>query len=559
MARPPKSHSRSELTQLLRRRKKAIAASLGLLLSATALRLSQPVLLMEIVDLNALASPLMLALAVLFVGQAALSAFGAIVLQVTGERLIADVRLSLLPSILTGRILELQRFRRGDILARGISDTAAIRDMATCGFLDIAVGVLTVVGASVLLIITDAVLYLVALLIIAVSTALVCTFLPRIRKETQKSQAATAAYSTALDRVVTNPRTIRLSGATIREERRLAGRIEATYIYGKRAARIEAPISAIMELAGHGALVAILLLGAVRVELNLLTTGQLVAFLVALVYLIMPTVSTLRAVALVQRSLAAMDRIQSIRVIETEEERSQSSYRDLRCCLHQPGPAALEINGLSFSYNSTPLLQNISMSVPAGSIAVLEGPTGAGKSTLLNLICQFYEPNSETIYINGVDVSEIPLQDYRGIIGLVEQNAPLMQGSLRDNLAYANPSVSDLELWGAVSSVGLEPLVRNLPNGLETSVDESGENFSGGERQRISIARSLVARPKLLLLDEPTSQLDPHTEAQLLSSLRTLSTSCTLVIVTHRPAPRAIADQTFSMREGEITKIPGGY
>lgn len=215
--------------------------------------------------------------------------------------------------------------------------------------------------------------------------------------------------------------------------------------------------------------------------------------------------------------------------------------------------SGLRLEGLRFRYTDREILKGATFEVPRNSYTAIAGPSGAGKSTIFSLLGRFYEPTAGTITLDGRDAyAEHTIGEWRSRIGLVEQHSPLMYGTLRDNLTYAAPDADEAWLRQVVDMAGLTALVERLPEGLDTRVGEHGSTLSGGEQQRVAIARSLLARPEILLLDEPTSHLDAAHEQLLAHTLHRISAECTLVVIAHRLSTIQSADQVVVLGTGEV-------
>ncbi|MFO7193761.1 MAG: ABC transporter ATP-binding protein, partial [Thermocrispum agreste] len=205
-----------------------------------------------------------------------------------------------------------------------------------------------------------------------------------------------------------------------------------------------------------------------------------------------------------------------------------------------------------FSYDGRPALGGISFALPPGSRTAVVGPSGAGKSTILALICRFRDPDSGRIEFLGRPATELTRAQCRAMTGLVEQDAPVLHGTVRDNLALAAPGASDDAMWRALRQANLHEFVANLPHGLDTQLGEHGARMSGGERQRLAIARALLARPSLLLLDEPTASLDTVNERLVVAALDQLPDDCAVLIVTHRLTTVRHADTILVVDHGRL-------
>ncbi|MFC9928518.1 ATP-binding cassette domain-containing protein [Streptomyces sp. NPDC127190] len=220
----------------------------------------------------------------------------------------------------------------------------------------------------------------------------------------------------------------------------------------------------------------------------------------------------------------------------------------------RPSASVAVFEDVSFTYpgRPEPALRSFSLEVPEVGLTALVGPSGAGKTTVLSLIERFYDPHAGTVRIDGTDVRDWPLHTLRARIGYVEQDAPVMAGSLRENLAYALDGVGDDELRDVLAATRLEPLVARLGGDLDARIEHRGVSLSGGERQRVAIARALLRKPRLLLLDEATSQLDAVNEAALRDVVRELSTRVAVLAVAHRLSTVRGAARIAVVEDGRV-------
>jgi len=211
--------------------------------------------------------------------------------------------------------------------------------------------------------------------------------------------------------------------------------------------------------------------------------------------------------------------------------------------------------GVTFGHDEADIISDATFDIPAGKITVLQGPSGAGKTTLIDLLIGLHRPASGRIAIDGVPLGDISLKAWRGMIGYVPQELGLLHGSVRENVGLGDLSLGDEAILKALARAGAGDFMASLPAGLDTDVGEMGTRLSGGQRQRIALARALVGEPKLLILDEVTSALDPETEAQICREVKALAGDYTLIAITHRDAWTEIADRLYKVEGGRVTPV----
>lgn len=214
---------------------------------------------------------------------------------------------------------------------------------------------------------------------------------------------------------------------------------------------------------------------------------------------------------------------------------------------------AIELRDVSFCYDGqTPTLKNVSLEIPAGQITLLMGPSGAGKTTILDIVCGLYEPSSGEVCLDGIPLRSGPLRDYRAQIGYVAQDSVLFYDTIRNNLALGDKNISEASIKEALVSANAWGFVSALPNGVDQIVGDDGMSFSGGEKQRLALARALVREPTLLILDEATTALDPENEQEIIDVLRALKGKITMLGVSHQPALKTIADRIYQIDRGQV-------
>ncbi|MEV4381628.1 ABC transporter ATP-binding protein [Streptosporangium sp. NPDC049644] len=280
--------------------------------------------------------------------------------------------------------------------------------------------------------------------------------------------------------------------------------------------------------------------------------GTLIAFLMYVFNLVAPVQGLVTAVSQYQVGAAAIARIQEAERLPAEPQRPAA-------VLPAPGtaPAELGFHDVHFHYapGLPPVHRGVTFTVPSQGMTAFVGPSGAGKTTLFSLIERFYEPTSGGILLDGRNLSAWDIPELRSAIGYVEQDAPVLSGSLRDNLLLGAPDTTDHEIQRVLRTARLDDLVARLPKGLDTLVGHRGTKLSGGERQRVAIARALLRRPRLLLLDEATSQLDAVNEAALRDTIAEAARTTTVLVVAHRLSTVTLADRIVVIDAGRVQAV----
>jgi ATP-binding cassette, subfamily C, bacterial len=233
---------------------------------------------------------------------------------------------------------------------------------------------------------------------------------------------------------------------------------------------------------------------------------------------------------------------------QTEISVGRSMPPDLR--------AGIELVDVDFAYGETPVLTGASLTIAAGKFTAVIGPSGAGKTTIADLLLGLYTPDRGSVLIDGVPLTEIDIGAWRSRIGYVPQEMLLFHDSIRRNVTLGDEDIGDEEVVEALQAAGAWPFVRDLDQGIDTVIGEHGARLSGGQRQRIAIARALVGRPSLLVLDEVTTALDPNTEAAICETLRELAGDVTVLSISHQPAMRRVAEVVYRVDHGRVTELP---
>ncbi len=489
----------------------------------------------------------------LMLADAGLGAAGNYVLLRTAETIVLTARQRLVDRLLRLTIGALDRSEPGDLMARATVDTTLLRGAVSNAIVPAVVGSLTMLGALVLMGLVDVLLLGVTLAAIGCIVVMESVVVPKIGRATRETQQSVGAMNAALERVLGAFRTVKACGAESREGARVHAAAAEAWRASLRADRWQALVGNTTELAIQFAFLAVVATGGAQVASGTISVGTLVAFLLYVLFLMAPVGQLTNAVSQYQIGAAAVTRI---------EEAGQLPAEPAQAAAAQPAsidaaashPVSVQFEDVRFSYRADGpgAHHGVSFVVPPGGMTAFVGPSGAGKTTVFSLIERFYEPDAGRVFVDGTDTRDWPLGPLRAVIGYVEQDAPVLSGTLRENLLFGAPEASGDELADALRITRLRDLAERLPDGLETYVGHRGTRLSGGERQRVAIARALLRRPRLLLLDEATSQLDAINEAALRETVADVARLITVLVVAHRLSTVTMADRIIVMDAGRV-------
>jgi ABC-type multidrug transport system fused ATPase/permease subunit len=547
--------------------------------------LAQPLLVSQVITIVEASQPLgwlVWALIALVVVSGIISGYQHYLLQRTGEGVVLSSRKRLVAKLLHLPIAEFDTRRTGDLVSRVGSDTTMLRAVLTQGLVEAIGGTVTFIGALIAMLIIDPVLLGLTVLVVAIAITTVTLLSRHVREASHLAQEKVGDVAASVERAISAVRTIRASGATGREIRTVEGEAEGAWQAGVKVAKISALIVPVAGIAMQVSFLVVLGVGGFRVASGALTVANLVAFILFLFMMILPLGQAFGAITSVNQALGALGRIQEILDL-SDEDAHDRELAPLALMVGDanagvlPDAAAIEFDDVHFAYAATrsdpadpanespdehlpepsvterqPVLRGVSFQVPRGQRIALVGPSGAGKSTILALIERFYDPSVGAVRMGGLDVRSIDRAQLRSQIGYVEQDAPVLAGSLRDNLKLGSPDATDAECEHVLRAVNLGDVLDRDPAGLDAAVGEDGIMLSGGERQRLAIARALLAAPPILLLDESTSSLDGLNERMMREAIDAVSAGRTLIVIAHRLSTVIDSDRIVVVDHGEV-------
>ncbi len=445
-----------------------------------------------------------------------------------------------------------QRYRTGDIMARLTNDLNAVRMLLGPALMYSANTIFFTVGALFFLLRISPWLTLVAWAPMPVASILVQYFGSRIHDRFERIQASFSEISSQAQENYSGARLVR---AFAREESQIGlfELLNRRYIARSlRLVQLMGMLWPTLEFILGVSMIITLLAGGHLVIEHRITVGQFVAFNTYMVMLIWPIIAVGWVVNLFERGTASVKRIDEIlRAKPAIDDSAADPAIAAGAALH----GEIEFRDLSFSYNGTAVLRGISLRVPAGSSLAIVGPTGSGKTTLVNLISRLYEAPEGSLWIDGRPVRDYPLAVLRRNIGMVPQETFLFSATIRENLTFGAPDSGPEAMLEAAEAAHIRKEFEEFPQGFETMVGERGVTLSGGQKQRAAIARALLRRPAVLILDDALASVDTYTEERILGGLRSYTATSTTILISHRVSTVRSADQIAVLDRGRIVEL----
>ena len=453
-----------------------------------------------------------------------------------------------------------QRYRTGDIMARMTNDLNAVRMLLGPALMYSANTIFLSVFALFFMIRISPYLTLVALAPMPLASILVQYLGRRIHERFERIQAS---FSDISAQAQENYSGVRLIRAFAREESQIGlfERLNRQYIgRALRLVQLMGMLWPTLEFILGVSMVITLLAGGHLVLAHRINVGQFVAFSTYMIMLIWPIIAVGWVINIFQRGTASVKRIDEILKAEPAIADGSAVSGFGRSAVSSFGPETvlkgeIEFKHLGFSYGETQVLRDITLKIPAGSSLAIVGPTGSGKSTLANLIPRIYDAPEGTLFIDGRPIREYALEVLRRNIGMVPQETFLFSETIRENLAFGAPNASAEELLEAAEAAHIRREFEEFPQGFETMVGERGVTLSGGQKQRSAIARALLRRPAILILDDALASVDTYTEERILGGLRGYTETATTILISHRVSTVRNADRIAVLDKGRIVEV----
>jgi ATP-binding cassette subfamily B protein len=444
------------------------------------------------------------------------------------------------------------RVQTGDLMSRANTDLQQIQAFVVLIPLTIS-NFVTVVAVTVILVLIDPVLTVLALGSLPLLNYLGKRFSTRLHPAAMAIQRESAELASVVEETVSGVRVVKGFGAEAVQAQRLRREADDVYDASIDATEVRARFLPAMELLPNVGLILVLGYGGHQVLNGSLSVGALVAFTAYIVLLIWPLRMLGMIIAAGQRASASAHRAHEI--LSTDPVIVDPAHPRRLPADDHVARGEVVFDDVVFGYEvgrDVPVLDHLDLRVAPGESVALVGPTGSGKSTIARLLPRFYDVDTGSVTLDGVDVRELSLVELRASVGLVFEETFLFSDSIAANIAFAQPRASFADIQRAARLAGADTFVEALPDGYETLIGERGYSLSGGQRQRLAIARAIVADPRVLILDDATSAVDPTKEHEIRDALTEVMTGRTTLVIAHRPPTIALADRVVLMDAGRI-------
>lgn len=467
-----------------------------------------------------------------------------------GQRVLADLRSALFQHLQALPLAYHDQHIVGVTISRVISDVGVINQLLSQGLITLTGDSLLLAGIVIVMLSLNAQLALVTFSIIPLIVLATAIFARRAKRAFRKTRARNAHL---VGDLAENLGGIRVIQAFANEDSSSSKFNEVNQ--ANRDAHIEAMSLSFVflptvEFLGIAATAIVLLFGGVNLAQGALTLGTVIAFLGYVNRFFLPVQELSQLYATMQTAMAGGERV--INLLNTEPAIQDAAD----AIVMPPIKGRIQFQNVSFGYRQNlPVLRDINLDFPPGTMVALVGPTGAGKTSIANLIARFYEASAGALLIDGIDIRQVQQRSMRAQMGLVSQDPFIFSGSIADNIRFGKPEATEAELTAAGKTANVDAFVKDLPDGYETEILEDGANLSLGQRQLISIARAVLADPRILVMDEATSSVDMVTEALIQDALQKLLAKRSSIVIAHRLSTIVNADVICVVDEGRIREM----
>jgi ATP-binding cassette, subfamily B, bacterial len=468
---------------------------------------------------------------------------------VLGERIRYDLRKTMFNHLQELSLAYYSRTPVGWIMARVTSDSERVSDLVTWGLVDSTWAIMNILTSMIFMLTINWRLALIVIAIMPILIFVAYQFRKRILAEFRNVRRVNSKITGAYNENITGVRVVKALGREEENMREFGELTSSMYKSSYRAAWLSALFLPSVQLISAFALGAIVLFGGLQAQYGGMTIGGIQAFVSYVTFMMWPVQDLARIFAEIQHAIASAERIFSlVDTVPTVVDKPKAS---------DPGTiqGEIEFDHVHFAYDDgKPVLKDFSLHVNPGETIALVGPTGGGKSTIVNLLCRFYEPTQGKVFINRQDYTDLSLNAIQSRVGIVLQTPHLFSGTVRENLRYGRLNATDADLEEAARLAGAHEFITKMPKGYDEPVGESGNLLSVGQKQLISLARAILARPEIFIMDEATSSVDTLTEALIQKGMETLMSGRTSFIIAHRLSTIKRANRILVIEDGHIAE-----
>lgn len=538
--------------RLIRQTKPAywqLGLGLGLGVIATGIQLAVPHFAGDLINGfgKSIDKTLLVSVIGMFILSAVISALSGTVLGIFGENVVSRLRNTLWDKLIRLRVAYFDETKAGEMTSRLINDSTQIKDLLANSFPRMITSLLTVVGALTLMVLKDWRMTAIMALAIPLVMLVMLPVMRQSHKVGRDRQNSLADFNGAAGETLSEIRLVKSSNAEPFETEKGHTTIQSLYKIGLREAVYDSVAGPLMTTVMMGLFVGVLAYGVHRVSQGTMTMGTMFSFLMYLFQLLGPSATLGQFFSDLAKASGSTERVQAL-LAEPEEDLTSGVDVDVE-------GQTLAMSHVDFAYDdSKKILSDVSFEAQPNTVVAFAGPSGGGKSTIFSLLERYYTPTAGEVMIGNHDVSDVNLANWREQIGFVSQDSAIMAGTIRHNLTYGlTGEYSDDDLWRVLGLAFAEKFVRDMPAGLDTEVGERGVKVSGGQRQRLAIARAFLRDPKILMLDEATASLDSESEAMVQKALESLMKGRTTLVIAHRLSTIVDADKIYFIEQGTVS------
>lgn len=489
-----------------------------------------------------------IAVVVIFLVKGTCTYIQAVLMNYIGLRIVTDMRNKLYEQIQKQSLSFFAQHPTGLLMSRITNDVASIQNSASDVVTSIFKDTFTIISLVGVIFYTDWKLAFVAMIIFPLTIYPISKFGRKIRKVTTSTQISMATLSSLLQETISGTRIVKAFGMEKYENKRFAEENERYFKLNMKSATVKALSHPLMEFIGGLGVAAVIFYGGYNVVKGNSTPGTFFSFLAAVLMLYEPIKRLTQVNNTINQGIAGAERVFNIIDLASDIE-DKPGAKELPSIRQ-----SIDLENVTFRYEKTPVLKNIQLSIKAGEVIAFVGMSGGGKTSLVNLIPRFYDVSEGRILIDGYDIRDVTMQSLRRQISIVTQQTILFNDTVRNNIAYGSFEKSDEDIIKAAKAANAHDFIMKMPKEYDTNIGELGTKISGGEKQRLSIARAILKNAPILILDEATSSLDTEAELEVQEALNNLMQGRTTLVIAHRLSTIRNADRIIVLVNGKIVE-----